>query len=99
MGMYSDNMKSAFSELQYVGLELGRSGFIVLEGGKKEMNDMSVLEAIRIVKASLTTEGHLNTLSTQDYLNVGKAQAVLAKRYVEHFYPKEATDTPVTPSV
>jgi hypothetical protein len=35
MGMYSCNLKSAESELQYVGLEIGRSGLIVIEGGKK----------------------------------------------------------------
>lgn len=34
MGMYSCDMKSALSELQYVGLELGRSGLILIECGK-----------------------------------------------------------------
>lgn len=33
MEMYSCTIKSATSELQYVGVEIGKSGFILIQGG------------------------------------------------------------------
>jgi hypothetical protein len=33
--MYSCTMKSAESELQYIGIEVGRCGLVAIDGGRK----------------------------------------------------------------